>query len=337
MVATAQARADSGSHNALIVKVAEKFSIDTQEFMGVLKETAFKQANDSPEVTDAQMYALLVVADQYNLNPFTKEIYAFPDKRGGIVPVVGVDGWNRIANEHSNFDGVEFAYSPEILQADSARAVCPAWIEAKVYRKDRNHPVVVREYLDECYRHPYKDLQTGYESVGPWQTHPKRMLRHKALIQCYRVAFAFVGIYDEDEATRIIDAQNNVHQEPAKVIPIGKATEAQAIEQEEPEKISQFAIDFDQASVDDFISRLCDRAKGTGQWQAAKDLLNERLKGNALIYASEKLEQSIEELKSDVDTDNEPQHQTEQVTDEHREQSIQMFKMPDDSGQGSMF
>ncbi len=337
MITTVQARADSGSHNTLIVKVAEKFSIDTEEFMGVLKETAFKQANNSPDVTDAQMYALLVVADQYNLNPFTKEIYAFPDKRGGIVPVVGVDGWNRIANEHSNFDGVEFAYSPEILQANNARAVCPAWIEAKVYRKDRNHPVVIREYLDECYRQPYKNPQTTYESVGPWQTHPKRMLRHKALIQCYRVAFAFVGIYDEDEATRIIDAQNDVHQEPAKVIPIGKATEPHAIEQEEPETVDQFVINFDQASVDDFISKLFQRAKGTGQWQAANDLLNERLKGNALIYASKKFEKLVKELKPDADTDNEPQYQTEQVNADHGEQSIQMFKMPDDPGQSLMF
>ena len=42
---------------------------------------------------------------------------------------------------------------------------------------------------------------------GPWQTHTKRMLRHKTLIQGFRLAFGFAGIYDEDEAGRIIDAQ----------------------------------------------------------------------------------------------------------------------------------
>ncbi|WP_032251724.1 recombinase RecT, partial [Escherichia coli] len=45
---------------------------------------------------DAQFIALLIVANQYGLNPWTKEIYAFPDKQNGIVPVVGVDGWSRI-------------------------------------------------------------------------------------------------------------------------------------------------------------------------------------------------------------------------------------------------
>jgi hypothetical protein len=31
------------------------------------------------------------------------------------------------------------------------------------------------------------------------------MHRHKALIQCARIAFGFVGIYDQDEAERIIE------------------------------------------------------------------------------------------------------------------------------------
>lgn len=39
----------------------------------------------------------------------------------------------------------------------------------------------------------------------PWQSHPKRMLRHKAMIQCARLAFGYTGIYDEDEAQRIVE------------------------------------------------------------------------------------------------------------------------------------
>ncbi|ENC7540331.1 phage recombination protein Bet, partial [Salmonella enterica subsp. enterica serovar Brandenburg] len=32
-----------------------------------------------------------------------------------------------------------------------------------------------------------------------------RMLRHKAMIQCARLAFGFAGIYDKDEAERIVE------------------------------------------------------------------------------------------------------------------------------------
>ena len=166
---------------AMIVQQASKlasiFDIpDTGELVSVLKATAFKGP-----VSDEQMSALLIVANQYQLNPWTKEIYAFPDKSNGIVPVVGVDGWARIINGNPAFDGMEF-------REDDESCTCI------IYRKDRSHPVSVTEYMSECKR-----------STGPWQSHPRRMLRHKATIQCARMAFGFAGIYDHDEAERIAE------------------------------------------------------------------------------------------------------------------------------------
>lgn len=151
---------------------------DPSDLVDVLKATAFRG-----QVSDAQMTALLVVANQYGLNPWTKEIYAFPDKHNGIVPVVGVDGWSRIINNHPAFDGMDF-------EQDSESCTCI------IYRKDRGHPVRVTEYMSECFR----------DNVGPWKSHPRRMLRHKSMIQCARLAFGFVGIYEQDEAERIVEA-----------------------------------------------------------------------------------------------------------------------------------
>lgn len=169
-----------------------------QELIQTLKATAFKG-----DASDAQMAALLVVSNQYGLNPWTREIYAFPDKKNGIVPVVGVDGWARIINNHPQFDGMEFDFSKNLVQMPGAASQAPEWIECRMYRKDRSRPIVVREYLDECYREPFKG---SYGPVnGPWQSHPKRFLRHKTLIQCARMAFGFGGIYDQDEAERIAE------------------------------------------------------------------------------------------------------------------------------------
>ena len=72
-----------------------------------------------------------------------------------------------------------------------------------MYRKDRARPVIIREYLDETYREPFKGKFGPV--IGPWQTHPKRFLRHKAMIQCARMAFGYGGIFDQDEAERIIE------------------------------------------------------------------------------------------------------------------------------------
>lgn len=168
---------DVSNKSSVLLRMAERYGVDPEKMMATLKATAFRGA-----VTNEQMMALCVVAEQYGLNPWTKEIYAFPDSRNGIVPVVGVDGWSRIINSNSAFDGMDF-------EQDAESCTC------RIHRKDRSHPIAVTEWMSECAR----------PGVGPWQTHPKRMLRHKAMIQCARLAFGFVGIYDEDEAERIID------------------------------------------------------------------------------------------------------------------------------------
>lgn len=175
-------KAPPSASTSVIVRLGQRFGIDADKMLETLKATAFKG-----EVTNAQMVALCVVADQYGLNPWTKEIFAFSDGRG-IVPVVGVDGWARIINSNPQFDGMEFNEGE--LNAKSI----PTWIECIIHRKDRAHPVAVKEYFDEVVR-----------DTGPWKSHPRRMLRHKAMIQCSRIAFGFAGIYDPDEAERIID------------------------------------------------------------------------------------------------------------------------------------
>lgn len=88
---------------------------------------------------------------------------------------------------------------------------CPEWCDVIITRKDRSKPVVVREYLDEVYVPP----RGGY--AGPWQSHTKRMLRHKTLIQGSRIAFGFSGIYDEDEAGRILEAHHVSVQQAGKM------------------------------------------------------------------------------------------------------------------------
>jgi phage recombination protein Bet len=167
---------------SLTTKLAQRLDMgDGSGLIETLKATAFKG-----QVTDAQMTALMVVANQYGLNPWTRELYAFPDKNNGIVPVVGVDGWSRIMNDHPQFDGIEFAQ-------DNDKCTCT------IYRKDRSHPVSATEYMDECKR-----------GTQPWQSHPRRMLRHKAMIQCARLAFGFGGIYDQDEAERIVETTGTI-------------------------------------------------------------------------------------------------------------------------------
>ena len=164
----------------LLERIAARYHVDPDKMAGTLKATVFR--NGKEEISNEQLMMLLIVADQYKLNPFTAEIFAFPSQRG-LVPIVSVDGWMRIVNEHEQLSGFAFEY-------DDAGE----WIECIIERKDRSQPIRVREYLVECKR-----------NTGPWQSHPQRMLRHKAFIQAARLAFGFAGVYDQDEGERIIE------------------------------------------------------------------------------------------------------------------------------------
>lgn len=154
--------------------LAAKLECDPAKLMPMLKKTAFATCK-----TDEEFMAMCMVANTYGLNPILKEVYAFPSKGGAVVPIVGVDGWIKLMNSNPQFDGIEF---------DEGKDYCTATI----YRKDRNHPIKATEFLAEC-----------MGNTEPWKRWPKRMLRHKAMVQAARIAFGFAGIYDEDEGRRI--------------------------------------------------------------------------------------------------------------------------------------
>lgn len=161
--------------------MAQRFNVEPNKLLGTLKSTVFKGASDD------ELMALVIVANEYNLNPLKKEIYAFPAKGGGITPVVGVDGWINIMNSRSNFDGIEF----EMEQEDDGT---PVACTAIIHVKDRSRPVKVTEYYEECQR-----------ATDPWKLMPRRMLRNRALAQAVRIAFTAGGIIDEDEAGAMLD------------------------------------------------------------------------------------------------------------------------------------
>ena len=172
-----QQRVMAAKRPTALEAVASRLQIQPANLINTLRSTVFRDANDS------EFAALIVVCNEYRLNPLLKEIYAFKAKGGGIMPMVSIDGWIRIMNEHPQFDGIEFDYHLDDQGNTEA-------IEAIIYRKDRSHPIKVIEYMVEC---------AG--NTEPWRKVPRRFLRHRALIQGARVAFGLSGIAGEgDEA-----------------------------------------------------------------------------------------------------------------------------------------
>jgi phage recombination protein Bet len=189
-----------GNKPGLVSTLAEFFGVAPAMFLSSIRGQCFPKG----QATTEQLLAFLVVVNEYRLNPYLKEIYAFPDKWGNVKPVVSVDGWVSLVNRHQNNDGFEFE---EKLGTDGKpiESTCIMWV------KGRSHPVKITEVYAECYR-----------ETDPWKDMPRRMLRHKSLIQAARYAFGFSGIQDEDEARDAITVEP-LKPPPAVIPPAGVA------------------------------------------------------------------------------------------------------------------
>jgi phage recombination protein Bet len=156
--------------------LAEELQTDPKTLWNTVRQTCF------PEATDDQLVLYLMVCQRYKLDPVLREAYPFADKRGGVHIGVTVDGWLKIANRDPQCDGHQVE---DVLGEKGVLLACTA----TVWRKDREHPVMVTEYLSECRR-----------NTPQWDSRPHRMLRHKALIQAIRYAYGISGISDMEEA-----------------------------------------------------------------------------------------------------------------------------------------
>lgn len=167
---------------SILVTMANKYGMEANAFDSVIMNTLMPKG-----ATKENVAAFLVVANEYGLNPLTKEIYAFPTQGGAIQPVVSVDGWINLANSHPQCDGIEL----EDIFDNKGEFIA---VKSTIHRKDRKFPTIVTEYLRECYK-----------DTPQWKQKPRRMTRHRALIQGSRIAFGFAGIVDHDEYERMVD------------------------------------------------------------------------------------------------------------------------------------
>ena len=129
--------------------------------------------------TDLQR--LLLACERLGLDPLGGEAYLSHPPHTPLTPsqvVVALGGWLRLLNEHPSVCGIEFDEGPEASNSSGL----PAWASCTIHRRDRLLPTTVREYMDEC-----------RGATGPWITHPRRMLRHSALVQCARIALGLAA------------------------------------------------------------------------------------------------------------------------------------------------
>lgn len=117
------------------------------------------------------LLALLRLARENSLDPLKEEVALALYEDSHWQTYITAEGYSRILNRHPAFDGIAFNQS-----AEESHGV-PIWMECSIYRKDRIMPIIVREYFEEVKR-----------EQEIWQKMPRRMLRHRVMQQCARLA-----------------------------------------------------------------------------------------------------------------------------------------------------
>jgi hypothetical protein len=125
------------------------------------------------EVPAKTILTLLRSMQSLHLDPLCEEIGFAQYDDGQWQVFITIEGCSKLLNQHPQFNGLIFN------QADTLIDGVPEWIECAIYRKDRTVPTTVREYLTEV---------KGENEI--WRKMPRRMLRHRALQQCVRLAIA---------------------------------------------------------------------------------------------------------------------------------------------------
>ena len=199
---------DHASHKSIIDKSIESSGLSRESFIRILTQTALSKLKFW---TETDIERLLLTAQNLNLDPLCMDLYAVPNLTAGLFSqeaegdknsktkfksppvsiIVSLQGWMKMINSHPQFSGVSFK------EPESGENSLPAWMECTIYRKDRVIPITVREYLSEV-----------NNMTGAWITHPRRMLRHKSLVQSARLAFGFQASYVADS----LDEQNSATQ-----------------------------------------------------------------------------------------------------------------------------
>lgn len=130
---------------------------------------------------------LLRVASKYQLDPLSDEISLLQSEDGSFKPFITIDGWSKLINNHPQYAGMSLRESTELIDN------IPSWMECTIYRNDRILPIIVKEYLEE--------VRTDHPS---WQQMPRRMLRHRVIQQCARLALGISANEGRSRSTKAI-------------------------------------------------------------------------------------------------------------------------------------
>ena len=254
----------------LIARLAGKFGVEPNRLLKCLTTQVFKQA-DGRQPTNEELMVLLLVCENFGLNPFNREIYAFRGKSGDIVPVVSLGGWAKIVRSQKDFNGVSFRFSETTVKVAGCSQELPEFVECAMRLKGVDDPIVIQEFMIECFT----------EKSPVWRKWPRRMLRTRVFIQCARLAFSLTGLYDEGEDFA----------EDVSAITVAPQAREPQVQQPVVAQTSVPKLALDREKLDEMLGKLITFAHNQPNgWERAAKWVQAKLSGEDKLYAEGKLQ-----------------------------------------------
>ena len=114
---------------------------------------------------------MLRTVQHWHLDPLNEEIRFTQYEDGNWKVFISIDGCSKLLNENSQFNCPVFNQSVALIEG------LPEWMECSNYRRYRIMPITVRKYFIEV-----------RNTNELWQKMLRRILRHRALQECVRLA-----------------------------------------------------------------------------------------------------------------------------------------------------
>lgn len=160
------------------------------------------------EVSDQELVMFLNLCKYQKLNPFLNEAYLIKFKNAPAQIVTSKEAFMKRAESNEQYSGLEAGIIVErdgnMVELEGAVSLksdvlIGGW--AKVYRKDRDKPIVVKISMEEFSK-----------SQATWKQMPNNMIRKTAVVNALREAFPenLNQMYTDEETP---DTQTNVRQE----------------------------------------------------------------------------------------------------------------------------
>lgn len=226
------------TNNALLTKPVEyEVNGETVKLSGeMVKQYLVRGGAD---VSDQELVMFLNLCKYQKLNPFLNEAYLIKFKGAPAQIVTSKEAFMKRAETHDQYNGLEAGIIVEregqMVELEGAVSLksdvlLGGW--AKIYRKDREKPVVIKISMQEFSK-----------GQSTWKQMPNNMIRKTAIVNALREAFPekLNQMYTEEEApaTPQVNVQEEIKQNAnQELIDIPQAPPVQQIKpQQQPEPV----------------------------------------------------------------------------------------------------